>query len=45
LLTGYSSPRGIVSWVLGLGAHARLVGPPELTDTRGIRSAPSARCP
>jgi proteasome accessory factor C len=23
LLTGYSSPRGIVSWVLGLGAHAR----------------------
>jgi proteasome accessory factor C len=30
LHTGYSSPRGIVSWVLGLGAHARLLGPPEL---------------
>jgi proteasome accessory factor C len=30
LLTGYSSPRGIVSWVLGLGAHARLMGPPQL---------------
>jgi proteasome accessory factor C len=28
--TGYSSPRGIVSWVLGLGAHARLLAPPEL---------------
>src|ERR1017187_7610558 len=31
-LTGYSSPRGIVSWVLGLGAHARLQGPEELTE-------------
>jgi predicted DNA-binding transcriptional regulator YafY len=30
LSTGYSSPRGIVSWVLGLGAHARLFGPPQL---------------
>jgi proteasome accessory factor BC len=30
-LTPYSSPRGIVSWVLGLGAHARLIGPEELT--------------
>jgi proteasome accessory factor C len=29
--TGYSSPRGIVSWVLGLGAHARLLGPEECT--------------
>jgi proteasome accessory factor C len=32
LLTGYSSLRGLVSWVLGLGAHARLVGPEELTE-------------
>jgi proteasome accessory factor C len=29
--TSYSNPRGIVSWVLGLGAHARLLGPEELT--------------
>jgi proteasome accessory factor BC len=29
-LTGYSSPRGIVSWLLGLGAHAQLQGPQEL---------------
>jgi predicted DNA-binding transcriptional regulator YafY len=28
--TPYASPRMIVSWVLGLGGHARLVGPPEL---------------
>ncbi len=32
LLTGYSSLRGLVSWVLGLGAHARLVGPAELSE-------------
>jgi predicted DNA-binding transcriptional regulator YafY len=32
LLTGYSSLRGLVSWVLGLGAHARLIGPKELTE-------------
>jgi proteasome accessory factor BC len=31
LLTPYSSARTIVSWVLGLGVHARLAGPPELT--------------
>ena len=31
-LTGYSSPRGILSWVLGLGAHAQLQGPEELTQ-------------
>jgi proteasome accessory factor BC len=30
-LTGYSSVRGIVSWVLGLGGHARLLGPEELS--------------
>jgi len=28
--TSYSSPRSIVSWVLGLGTNARLLGPPEL---------------
>ncbi|HEV7584730.1 MAG TPA: WYL domain-containing protein [Solirubrobacteraceae bacterium] len=31
-LTGYSNTRGIVSWVLGLGVHARLLGPDELTS-------------
>jgi proteasome accessory factor BC len=30
-VTGYSNPRGIVSWVLGLGTNARLLGPEELT--------------
>ena len=35
--TGYSSPRGIISWVLGLGENARLLGPEELT-----RRAPAA---
>jgi proteasome accessory factor C len=29
-LTPYSSSRGIISWMLGLGAHARLQGPVEL---------------
>jgi proteasome accessory factor BC len=29
-LTGYSSPRGLISWVFGLGAHANLQGPEEL---------------
>ncbi len=28
--TGYASPRGLVSWVLGLGVNARLLGPEEL---------------
>jgi proteasome accessory factor C len=30
--TGYSSPRSIISWVLGLGVNARLLGPAELTE-------------
>jgi proteasome accessory factor C len=28
--TGYSNPRSVISWVLGLGANARLLGPDEL---------------
>ncbi len=32
LETPYAVPRMIVSWVLGLGEHARLLGPPELTE-------------
>ena len=31
-MTGYSSARSVISWVLGLGANARLLGPDELTD-------------
>ena len=31
-LTGYSSPRSVISWVLGLGGNARLLGPEELVD-------------
>jgi proteasome accessory factor C len=31
-LTGYSNPRSLVSWVMGLGANARLLGPEELTS-------------
>jgi proteasome accessory factor C len=31
-LTSYANPRGIVSWVLGLGVHARLIAPEELTS-------------
>ena len=30
--TGYSNPRGVISWVLGLGANATLRGPAELTS-------------
>ncbi|HEY4428529.1 MAG TPA: WYL domain-containing protein [Solirubrobacteraceae bacterium] len=29
-LTSYSSERGLISWVLGLGLHARVLGPDEL---------------
>ena len=29
-VTPYSNPRGILSWVLGLGGNARLLGPEEL---------------
>lgn len=28
--TGYADARQLVAWVLGLGEHARLLGPPEL---------------
>ena len=29
-LTSWSSPRSLISWVLGLGVNGRLLGPPEL---------------
>jgi proteasome accessory factor BC len=31
-LTGYSSPRSVISWVLGLGINARLLAPEELVE-------------
>ena len=31
-VTSYANPRALLSWVLGLGEHARLLGPPELVD-------------
>jgi predicted DNA-binding transcriptional regulator YafY len=37
--TSYSSERMVVSWVLGLGEHARLLGPPELVEELGRRLA------
>ena len=30
--TGYASARGVISWVLGLGQHASLLGPAELVE-------------
>ncbi len=39
LRTGYASARTIVSWVLGLGENARLLGPPELVEDLGRRLA------
>ncbi|HEX3692456.1 MAG TPA: WYL domain-containing protein [Solirubrobacteraceae bacterium] len=39
LRTGYSSPRTIVSWVLGLGENARLLAPAELVQDMGTRLA------
>jgi proteasome accessory factor BC len=39
LRTSYSSVRMIVSWVLGLGEHARLLGPPELLEELARRLA------
>jgi len=39
LRTSYSSARTIVSWVLGLGEHARLLGPSELVEEHGRRLA------
>jgi proteasome accessory factor C len=39
LRTSYSDARMLVSWVLGLGEHARLIGPPELVEEIGRRLA------
>jgi len=30
--TEYADPRQLVAWVLGLGEHARLIGPPQLVE-------------
>jgi proteasome accessory factor BC len=37
--TPYGNPRMIISWLLGLGEHARLLGPPELADELSRRLA------
>jgi proteasome accessory factor BC len=39
LRTSYSSARMLVSWVLGLGENARLLGPAELLEEHGRRLA------
>jgi proteasome accessory factor BC len=39
LETDYADPRALVSWVLGLGEHARVVGPPELEHEAAQRLA------
>ena len=31
-VTPYANARQLIAWVLGLGEHARIVGPPELAD-------------
>jgi len=36
-LTGYSSLRGIISWVLSLGPNARLLGPEDLSRELQLR--------
>jgi proteasome accessory factor C len=36
-LTGYSNPRGVISWILGLGVNASLQGPPELSKEMARR--------
>jgi predicted DNA-binding transcriptional regulator YafY len=37
--TSYAAPRMLVSWVLGLGEHARVLGPPELAEELARRLA------
>jgi proteasome accessory factor C len=37
--TEYSDPRALVSWVLGLGEHARVTGPPEVEREAADRLA------
>ena len=37
--TAYADSRQLISWVLGLGEHARLLGPPELVDELAERVA------
>ncbi len=31
-VTPYANARQLIAWVLGLGEHARIIGPPELAD-------------
>ena len=43
--TEYSDPRQLVSWVLGLGEHARVVGPPELEEEARASACARDRAP
>ncbi len=38
-LTAYANARQLIAWVLGLGEHARVSGPPELVDELRERAA------
>ncbi len=38
-VTGYASERQLISWVLGLGEHAEVLGPPELAAELKRRAA------
>jgi proteasome accessory factor BC len=38
-ITPYASTRALIAWVLGLGEHARVLGPPELAEALRERVA------
>jgi proteasome accessory factor BC len=38
LETAYADPRQVISWVLGLGERARVLGPPELVEEAAERA-------
>ena len=44
-VTPYANARQLIAWVLGLGEHARIVGPPELVDELRERVAAARRAP
>ena len=44
-VTEYADVRQLVAWVLRLGEHARVLGPPELADEVAERAALLARAP
>jgi proteasome accessory factor BC len=38
-VTPYANARQLIAWVLGLGEHARVIGPPELAEELRVRVA------